>query len=435
MYRSFAAFVFCIMLAAIPSQSVAQQATTSGAFSIEHVTVIDVRNGSRAEDQTVVVDGNRIRAVGPAAIVRSPAGVRVVDGRGKFLIPGIWDMHVHILHNLPARTLPLFVAHGISGVREMGGGIDKLSEARRLMDDGLVAPRFIAAGPAVDGVPPSPNFPPGSDLYASSPEVGRQIVNRLIAQRVDFIKMHQQLPKETFLAMADEAKRWHIPFAGHLPVGMNIVEASDAGFRSIEHMAAFVPSCAANPDDLRRRDRNAPTPTTPIAINRAKCEEAARHVAKNGTWFTPTIGEPGRGDARTRAFNLAVLQIAFKSGVRLLAGTDGPGAGYWRGDYSGVNRTVQDEMAGMVEAGLTPLEALQTATVNPAAVFNMTDQLGSVDAGKLADLLLLDADPLMDIANTKRITAVVVSGRLIDAAMRQKLLDAEEAAEKANGKS
>lgn len=412
-----------------------QQPAPIPSFAIEHVTVINVNTGAKNADQTVVVSGNRITAVGSTATVKAPAGARVVDARGKFLIPGIWDMHVHILHNLPVRSLPMFAAHGISGVREMGGPIEALSEARRFIDGGGVAPRFIASGPALDGAPLTMQIPPGSDIFVTSPEDGRMVVNRLVAQRVDFIKMHNQLPKETFLAMAAEAKRWKLPFSGHLPLNMTITEASDAGFTSIEHMNALGASCVTDPAVLRPPARDTPPPTEPIQINKAKCEDAAKHLVKNGTWFTPTIGAPGSGNPRTRAFNLAVLQTAFKAGLKLLAGTDGPGPGYWRGDYSGAERVVQDDMAGMVEAGLTPLEALRTATVNPAAMFNMTDQLGSVETGKLADLLLLDADPLLDIANTKKINSVVINGRLIDAALRQKLLDEELAIQKATAKS
>lgn len=433
MYR-FAVVVCIAILIAIPAQSAPQQAG-SGSFAIEHVTVIDVAAGSRSMDQTVVVTGNRIAAVGSAGSITIPAGAQVIDGRGKFLLPGIWDMHVHILYALPARTLPFFAARGVSGVREMGGPIEKLSEARKLIDDGIVAPRFVAPGPLLVGAPLRSDFVPNTGIVISSPEEGRQVVNRLIAQRVDFIKLQSQMPREIAIAMADEAKRWHIPFVGHLPLRMTMTEASDLGFHSIEHMAALAPSCVADPAALRRPAPNTPSPTEPIAIDRAKCEETARHLARNGTWFCPMIGAPGRGDPRTRAFNLAILQIAFKAGVRILAGTDAPGVTFWKGDYSVAGRIVQDEMAGLVEAGMTPQQALQTATVNPAIFLNMADQLGSVEAGKLADLLLLDADPLLDIANTKRVNSVVINGRLLDPALRQKLIDEELATERATAKS
>jgi imidazolonepropionase-like amidohydrolase len=394
------------------------QATTPGSFAIEHVTVINVAAGTRSADQTVVVTGNRISAVGSAAGIKAPAGARVVDGRGEFLIPGLWDMHVHSLYSIPARTLPYFAARGMTGVREMGGGIDKLSEARHLIDSGLVAPRLYAPGPLLVGAPLRTDFTPGTGIVLTTPEEGRQVVNRLLAQRVDFIKMQAQLPRQIAIAIADEAKRWHVPYVGHLPLEMDMVEASDLGFRSIEHMAALAPSCVMDPN------------ADPITINRAKCEATVQHIAKNGTWFCPMIGAPGTGMPRNRAFNLAILQMAIKAGVKLLAGTDAPGVLFWKGDYSIAGRVVQDELAGLVEAGLTPLQALQIAVVNPAVFFNMTDQLGSVEVGKLADLVMLNADPLVDVANTRRVDTVVLNGRLIDSAQRQKLVDDELAMEK-----
>lgn len=434
MYQPFAVLACAVMLAAIPVKVAAQQSVASAGFAVEHVTVVNVNTGARVADRTVVVRGNRISAVGPAATVRPFAGAPVVDGRGKFLIPGLWDMHVHVFHNLPARTLPLAVAHGVTGIREMGGGLDHMAEARKLVDEGIIAPRMVASGPLLDGTPQGNNFPPGTGLTILSPDEGRQVVNRLVAQKVDFLKIHTQLARETFSAIAEEAKRWHLPFDGHLPAGMNIVETSDAGQRTIEHMTALQPACARDPAALRPPPPNTPPSTAPIEIDRAKCEETLRHLVRNGTWFSPTIGAPGQGNPRTRAFNLALTLMAAKAGVRLLSGTDWPGAGYWRGNYATAARSPQDELEGLVEAGLTSVEALRTATVNPAILLNMADQLGGVEAGKLADLLLLDGDPLVDIRNTKRIAAVVVNGRLINAALRQKLLEDEQAAQKAGAK-
>src|SRR5262249_17730628 len=203
-----------------------------------------------------------------------------------------------------------------------------------------------------------------------------------------------------------------LPVDGHLQPGWTLITASDVGQRTIEHMNGWEQACATNPDEIRSKKENAP----PIKIDKAKCEDTIKHLAKNGTWITPTIGGPGKGDPRTRQFDLALLRMAAEGGVRMLAGTDYNGAGYPVHNYSGTNANVMDELAGLVEAGLTPLEALKTATVNPAIVTGMEGQLGSVEPGKFADLLLLEADPTADIANGKRFAAVVVNGKLIDAA-------------------
>jgi imidazolonepropionase-like amidohydrolase len=439
MYRL--AVVICLFGVAAPLQAAPQDTARAasqrqpalGSFAIEHVTVINVAAGTRSPDQTVVVTGNRIAAVGSSVSFKTPAGARTVDGRGKFLVPGFWDMHVHAFYSIPARTLPYFAARGMTGVREMGGSIVELSDARQLIDNGLVAPRFVSPGPLLIGAPLRPDFSPGTGIVVSTPEEGRQVVDRLLAQRVDFIKMQGQLPRQIAIAIADEAKLWHVPFVGHLPLDMDIVEASGLGFRSIEHLAALAPVCAEDPGALRPAGPNTPAPSTPIAINRAKCEAALQHVAKNGTWFCPMISQVA-GVTRTRQFNMAILQMAIKAGVKILAGTDAPGVLFWKGDYSIADRVVQDELALLVEAGLTPVQALQTATVNPAVFLNMADQLGAVDAGKLADLVLLNADPLVDVANTRKVDAVVLGGRLIDSVQRQKLIDDELATQRATAK-
>lgn len=393
-----------------------------GTFAIEHVTVINVETGARSADQTVVVSGNRITAAGPAASVRTPAGARTVDGRGKFLMPGVWDMHVHALRFMK-RSLPLAVASGITGLRDMGSTLDQVAELRR---GGILAPRMFVAGPLFDGVA-TPNSRVPQDVVRT-PEEGRQLVRKVADAKVDLVKIHNEVARDTYFAVLDEARRRGLPVDGHLPPEVTIVEASDAGQRTVEHLDGLRAACVANPAALRPAVSNTPPNTQPIPINQAKCTEAIQHLVRNSTWLTPTVGAPGSGDVRTRQFNLAITRMAAQAGVRLLPGTDWPGGGYAFGDFSRANPSIMDELAGLVEAGLTPQQALRTATVNPAILFKMTDQLGSVQTGKLADLLLLDADPLVDIANAKRIAAVVVNGRLVDATERKKILDDEMAA-------
>ena len=395
--------------------------TASDAFAIENVTVIDVETGERSTDQTVLVRGNQIAEAGPAGQVQVPAGARIVDGSGRFLIPGIWDMHVHALR-APQRALPLAVARGVTGVRDMGATIAMVPETRAAIANGLVAPRLYLAGENLEGVPGQrPGHPPNTVL--STPEEGREMVRRLAEVQVDFLKAHTALKRDVYDAILDEAQGFGLPVDGHLQPGMDITEASDAGQRTIEHLNGLRMACAADPAAIDRDEPDAP----PIQIDRAQCRETIQHLAQNGTWITPTIGGPGSGNARSRDFNLRITRLAADGGVRLLAGTDFGGAGYAVFNYSSADRSVMDELAGLVEAGLTPLESLRTATVNPAILIGMEDQLGSVEPGKLADLLLLDGDPLVDIANTKRIAAMVLNGRLIDAAEAQRMLDEEMA--------
>jgi imidazolonepropionase-like amidohydrolase len=407
----------------------AQQAAPSSALVIQNVTVINVETGARWTDQTVVVTGNRISAVGQASAIRPPAAARVVDGRGKFLIPGLWDTHVHALFNGFNQAMPYLAAIGITSVRDMASSFAQVADARTPREDpNFIAPRAaVLSGPGLDGVPP--NFgplpvPPGVLLVVTTPEQGRQVVNRLAAAHVDLVKVRNGLATDTYMAIADEAKRWGLPFDGHLPPDVNIVQASDAGQRVVEHLNGLADLCAADPAALRQGRGQGPGagqgqgPTQPVQLNRARCEETARHLVRNGTWLTPTIGGPTPAPNPLRQFNLQIVQIAAQAGVPMLAGTDWPGI-----NFSNGQRSVHQELAGLVEAGLTPQQALRTATVNPAILFKMKDQLGSVEQGKLADLLLLDADPLVDITNTNRIAAVVVDGKLIDAERRKKMRD------------
>lgn len=402
-----------------------------GSIAIQHVTVIDVQTGARAADQTIVISGNRISAVGRTADIRTPAGARVVDGTGKFLIPGLWEAHFHAIHVRFDRALPIAVARGITDARDMGAPISYLTKAPKAIDNGLLAPRLFVAGPELDGVSApfiAQYFPPGEETIINTAEEGRQIVDQLAAMKVDFIKVHNELKKDVYYAIADEAKRKGLMFVGHIQPGVGILEASDAGQRTIEHLIGLQTVCAASPADLRRPAPNSPAPTEPIQIDQAKCEDAVRHLARNGTYFSPTpLGAPGQGPKRMRDFNLKIVYMAFKAGVPLLAGTDWPGPAYMKDNYSSFDKTPQDELAGFVEAGLTPLEALRTATLNPAKLFNKTNELGSVQEGKLADLDVLEGDPLIYIDNTKRVDTVIVNGRLVDAAERMKILNAEAA--------
>jgi imidazolonepropionase-like amidohydrolase len=423
--------VVCALVCATAVRpAAAQQTAPSSPIVIENVTVINVDTGARWPDQTVVVTGSRISAVGQAASIQRPAGARVVDGRGKFLIPGIWDNHVHALFNKFDVAMPYLASIGITSVRDMANSFEQLADARRPREDpNFIAPRLqIATGPGLDGIPP--NFgplpvPPGVLLVITTPEQGRAIVNTLARAKVDAIKVRNALTTETYMAIADEAKRWGLPFDGHLPPTVNIVQASDAGQRVVEHLQGLAALCAADQAALNQgRGQGAgpaqgPAPAPkPIEINRARCEETARHLVRNGTWLTPTIGAPVPGNNPLRQFNLQITRIAAQAGVPMLAGTDWPGI-----NFSNGQRSVHQELAGLVEAGLTPQEALRTATTNPARLFKLSDQLGSIERGKLADLVLLDGDPLVEISNTTRINAVIVDGKLIDSTRRQKMLD------------
>ncbi len=450
MSRICASLVFAASLI-VTSIYFAQAPAASGSFAITRVTVIDVENGTRSADQTVVVTANKIMSAGATAQTKPPNGARIVDGTGKFLIPGLWDMHVHTLEQLGIdygsgmEPYELYIAHGVTGVRDMGSSYLQFVLGKKHIESAhIIAPRIFASGPMLEGGQPALQMALASK-YVATPEAGRMAVETLKEAGVDFLKIHNGLTRETYYAITEEAKRRNMVFAGHVPDDVSATEASDAGQRSIEHLASFSRSCAVNPAALRDAANN----PQPIEIDRAKCEMAARHLASNGTYLTPTLIssfpqtvesvpdynarlsyiKPARrmtcpalpGQARPGArsvyeFNQRITKIASEAQVQIMTGTDSttcrvPGF------------ALQDEIAFLVDAGLTPAQALRAATLNPAAYLNLKDSLGTIARGKTADLVLLDADPLVDIHNTKRIAGVVANGRLVVGPERQKLLD------------
>jgi imidazolonepropionase-like amidohydrolase len=436
---------FCIASATVQYA----QAPRSASFAITHVTVIDVQNGSRLVDQNILVSGNLITAVGNANEVAVPNGITTVDGRGKFLIPGMWDMHVHSFEHLGIdysygmEPYKLYVANGITGVRDMGSSFIQFVVGKRRIESGqLVAPRIVASGPLLEGGQPALNRAIISK-YVPTPEAGRLAVDALADAGVDFLKIHNGLTRETYLAIAAEAKLKNMVFAGHVPEGVTAVQASDLGQRSIEHLAPIIDACV-DPAALRNAESAGPIP-----ILEAKCAQALRQISRNGTWLTPTIisGFPQtasnspdvagqrqylkperratcpplpaqeRPGARARhELDLRLTKLAAEAGIRMMAGTDTttcrqPGF------------AVLEEITLFVEAGLSPVEALRTATLNPAVYLEKGDVLGTIARGKVADMVLLDADPMADIQNVKRPSAVVANGRLFDSAGRQQLLN------------
>lgn len=448
--------------------------------AITGVTVIDVVGGRRRRDRTVVIRGTRIVVEGASARVRVPTGALHVDGRGKFLIPGLWDMHVHALpKDTRPRALetsfPLFVANGVTGVREMGSWLDTLRAVRagsRLTAH--IAPRMIAAGAPIDGPERSVDFM----LAAASSADGRRLVDSVADAGADFVKVYNFLRKDVYAAVADEAARRHLPLAGHVPMELSALEAAAAGQRSLEHLIDLPASCASNESALRAgrsaalagggirtaqdftRMRRAEEDSAAAHFDASRCRAVLRRLARSDTWLCPTLavkaaaGDPARvsdprlrfiepearanaglvrplraGDtaevaARRRALipALRLVREASLAGVPLLAGTDLPNA------YLLPGFSLHEELQLLVRAGLTPAAALRAATWEPARFLGATDSLGTVSPGKLADLVLLDADPLTDIAHTTHIRAVVLNGRYLDRPALDALLASAERA-------
>lgn len=397
-------------------------------LALRGVTVLDLETGEAVTGRTVLVAGDRIAAVVPVEAAEVPAGVQVVDGGDRFLIPGLWDMHVHALwdREVAAVFLPWFVAHGVTGVRDMGGLLPILAEVRA--DDGTaypLRPRLVAAGLIVDGPEP---VQPEVSIAVANEEQARAAVARLQAAGADFVKVYTLLPRAAFFALAQEAHSRGLPVAGHLPAEVSPEEAAAAGMRSIEHLRDEIePFCFGEPEalcaELLALFRATPIWQTPtLAVLRAKAHATDSGFAdpallarmpelavvdwEAGRRRQAEESEGYREQKRLRfARELELVGRMHQAGVPLLAGTD---TGVL---YSIPGVSLHDELALLVEAGLSPLEALRTATVEPARYLDREADFGAVAVGRIADLVLLDADPRVDIANTRAIAGVVLAGR------------------------
>lgn len=498
MYTLMRQVFYILILAFFPlffsGQSIKKEQTNALAFT--HITVLDMAGGPAQTDMTVIVSGNRITAVQKSRGIKLPKGTNVINSKGKFLLPGLWDMHAHSWDSRTTRHIifPLQIANGITGVRDMfsncyepacteGGPVrfDSVRTFREEIATGkLVGPRIIASSPIVDG--PDYNWP-GSIQVANAAQ-GREAVTYSKRIGVDFVKVYSGLPREGYFAIAEECKNQSISFAGHVPDAVTAEEVANAGQKSIEHLSEILLACSTQEEQIRqeRKDTSAIKPRSPewwakwtshhlLSLETYSQEKATALFAlfvKNGTWQCPTLVVLRSGgymeqlskqfddrqkylpasikqfwlgemDFRKKNLTTATLEMwksryqkqlqivgAMKqAGVPLLAGADALNS------YVFPGFSLHDELELLVQAGLSPLEALQAATLNPAKFLGLTVSLGTVEKGKWADLLLLDANPLENIANTKKIAAVVANGRYFPKkTLEQMLKEAETAAGK-----
>ena len=448
----------------------------SGELHIDGVTVVDPRDGSKAKGMTVITRGGRITAVVPTAGKRPSPGAETVDATAKFVVPGYNDMHSHVLElEDPSGSLALMLAEGVTGFRQMSGSPALLAKRRAgTLPIGRSAPQLLQT--------------PGSvltPLNAGSPEAAREQVRKQKAEGADFIKMAFANP-DAFFAALEEGRRIGIRVLGHLQEGTDPVEATAAGFHSVEHLgpgATMWVRCSTDEEELRaesyRRDIiklppfkvpfleriimrkfqrlliNPSAFSKPADVDRLgravasfsqdKAEDMAARFVEDGSWQCPTLVRlrtqtfadepeyerdpmlqylPKKNVQRWREVTgvwsalpaemrrtyrdayprqLDLTRLLADAGVRMIAGTDG-------GSYLGPGLTLRQEFRELADAGIAPLTILQMTTVNAAHYLDRTDSMGTVEPGRDADMVLLDADPLERVENLHRIAGVVRAG-------------------------
>jgi hypothetical protein len=439
-------------------------------LAITHATVIDATGAPPQPNSTILIDHEKILAIGPDSSIEIPTGAQVIDATGKFLIPGLADMHLHLMGaGEPAGSrefiLPLLIANGVTTVRDMGGDVAQLKKLKKEIDSGdQPGPQIFFTGPYLDGNPPY--FQPS--IIVVTPAEAAAAVHKLKSEGVDFIKVQSRLKPEGYFAIAEAARKESIRFVGHVPDSISPAQASDAGQASIEHLTGILLACSSKEAELREQQLNPPphreTPRQTSLRQRAwqqavldsysheKAQQLYAKLLANHTWQVPTlpllielayltpatdrasdpnlkyipqnlqrVWKQGRaeslanktsGDFQLRAklveASLKAVGDMHAAGIPMMAGTDSTAPNLVPGF------ALHDSIADFVRAGFTPMEALQAATSKPAEFLNRSNEQGTIVPGHRADLLLLDANPLEDIHNTQKIRAVILNGNYLD---------------------
>jgi imidazolonepropionase-like amidohydrolase len=396
---------------------------------LEGATLIDVTNKPPITDSAVVIEGDRIVAAGPRSAIKIPEGAKIIDVSGKFLLPGLWDMHSHFYQ---VEFGPTYLAAGITTARDVGNDIEFATTLRDAAKQkrGL-GPRMLLAG-YIDGKNEDHSF----DVQVDTPEEARAAVQRYKNAGYEQIKIRDNVKLTTLRVITAEAHRLGMTVTGHVPKGINALQAVEAGMDQINHMN-FVMSAFFPKIDPRQ-------PQVSIDLDSPDSKYALRFLNEHGTVADPTAavlelmihpkstpiasfepgltkvapelveqinqkgGPPDEAEGLEMVVNtlLKTIGALHKADIPIVAGTDVGVPGH----------TLHRELELYVKAGLTPLAAIQTATLTPARVMKLENEVGTIAAGRRADIIVLDANPLENISNIRRIRFVVTQGRLFESA-------------------
>ena len=451
-----------------PSLSTSQSRETVPTIVIKGGTLIDVSSGRQISNSVIVVEGDRIKQVGRENEITAPRGAQVVDASNKWIIPGLMDMHAHItgLRNIP---LELYLVNGVTTIRDPGGSLTFLRLARQEIDSGKrVGPRLFFAGNILDGNPP---LWPDISIIADTPERAESAVNFLVDQGADLIKVYNSITEPVLEAIIRAAHRRGVPVTGHVPRSITMTRAVELGMDCLEHIRItgreLLPLEEANKIDFLPLVRREALLWQRFDLESEKMKKVVSLLAERKVFLDPTLTideltalylyrefaedpnnryfprqttsereaapevfrlPPELKEASSAGFKkrLQFIGMCSRAGVRIIAGTDGVGQGKLLPGFG-----LQHELELLARAGLTPIQAIQAGTINAARALKKDNELGSIEAGKFADMVILNSSPLIDIRNTSSIDSVMIRGRLMDRkALDEMLTQAEAAARK-----
>lgn len=415
-------------------------------------TLVDVSSGKETPNTIIVIRGDRIEQIGTEGSIRIPEDARTEEARGKWIVPGLIDSHAHAGGDADPFLIPLslYLANGVTTVRNPGGNITLLRMTRDQLTRGdLVGPRLFFSGPLLDGLPP---VSPDASFLVDTPARARSTVNFLADQGVDFVKVYNNVKEPELRMIIQTAKERGLPVAGHIPRSMTMSRAIELGMTRLEHIRItgkeMLAAEEAEKIDPLPYGKREPMLWQRFDLQSKKMNDLVQRLAQSKVFLDPTLvvlefsqiwdtdrekNDPNNQYLRPTFVEEFVsnwkhelsevpaelhmatteslrkqqkfVEMCNKAGVRIIAGTDGPGVGRLMPGF-GLHR----ELELLVEAGLTPLQALRSATSTAAEALGKEHDLGTVESGKLADVVILDADPLITVQNLRKIHLVVQNG-------------------------